>query len=1171
MKNINRILFYIEPFYEISEDFRLGTFLHYHYLAKNLSKCENDIDVRFLMSDTLHHLIMNNNQHNFSYKTYTLNQHQLNNIVNHSADFQYKKHQQIISNNKTYQRIKNLIKEQLTNDWQPDVIMMHDTHAPFLQSIFPNALVLHGIDAMGKMPPYPQMYVFDHFGLYNNSILTKVDLDNIYLSEDDKNILFDIKNWYAKQITIHDPTWGIIEQYQAKFDKLVLLPLQLDNYFPFHVFSSYDCQLALVEQVLENTPKDWGVIVVGFNNYSETVGERFEYLRKKYPNLIQRFDLDKIPAVTQCLMPHIDAVVALSSYISYQTLLFNKPLICVGQSDINRFASCDLENIATVFDNPYPELNHLKLLKFLFRKYCLLHKTQINNYSKFYDYLNTYYQNYVNNQDKQAILLPDIYPSLLEFYHELTSCHQQEIWLATLTKNQIEQKPNPVFIDIVHHDVISWDLFDTLVDRPFIHPHELFQAMEDKIKDITQNFYIPFHMLRIESEHLARTTYHREISFDEIYDFFEKKTNFPKNQIELIKKLEIDMELSCIHPRKLMKRTWEFAGVLGKPRSIITDIYLDKTTIETIVKKNGYTDYEFLLISSVERIRKEDGTIYPLYLKEIKKKFTNKTTFLHIGDNPRADGEMARKFGITSHVIPKAIAQFYGSYYTKLLEKPLQQNCYDTSVIIGLIANKLFSSPKSYFNYQSVSNQELYNVGYSVLGVFIVSYVQWVIRRLRNHQIEKVLFLARDAHLIMKTYELFKELFEDLPNYDYLLCSRRGVVVPSIASTTDILETALLDYGITSIKNFINSRFGLQIDDIPAHILQKHGFKLDGSTTIQFPLDIPTTNAFVLDIQDIILNKSKSERVLYQQYLTEIGIHDDKKMAMVDIGYSGTIQRKITSMTDKSFVGLYMLTQNQVLPYFQHENFEGWLASYDNQRSSIRSEFNEFIPLLESMLSSDEGSFVNFYLDEQGKRQINYLYSEEETHRCYFINSIQQGALDFVKDFLSRFGKLSLDINISPKIGSHLMFEFGKNPTVHDVALFEGLLLENMFAGSEFNVIANPYPYLNKSGKLTQESYQHLIHLSKWKQGATIAYQKFLQPVPIEQSTLLNHSQMQPQPTIYLSKKQRLYRKLMTKPELFIEDIKVLPKPIKKVIRNNELLLDITKVVFKNALSDKNN
>ena len=1192
--SLKNILFYVEPWVELSADFRLGTYAHYNYLREVLLQENPHLEIRLLVSDGLYGRIRQTEPSWLNEDVCIVDSDALAEVYSDYREAAARSYRNCHKQGKNEKLA--VLMQQALGEWEPDLMIMHETHAPFLKEVYPSSLILHGMYGMTFKEPYPQTYLFDAKGLYANSTFNSEDvLADIEVSEKDAELLKKIKNWYAQQIVPHDPVWGIVEKYQSRFEKLLLVPLQVDGYYAFDECCSYKNQLAFLQDVLSRIPKTWGVVVTGHSCYEPAVTQsKFLKLKLEYENLIQLDELDNIPYVSQALIPHVDAVVSISSSLAFQALLFNKPLIAAGNSHINKTAVCNLDEIAEVFDKGYDEIKNFKILKFFFLKYHLLHQVKLQDSGFLYSYLNEYFRNHRTALEKGCSsalsLMPEIYSSLEAYFQDVVKASQWRQWDSLLAQKGIAKDANPVFIDILFHDLISWDLFDTLVDRPFIHPHELFQAVEDKVKHITNNVYLPFHMLRRESERVARVRFanhRREIKFNEIYACLADKSRLSETHIESLKKLELATEKACIKPRRLMKKTWEFAKIFGKPRSIITDIYLDESFIQEVLEANGYADYDQLLVSSETRTRKEDGTIFPEYIAATNEAFGS-GKFLHIGDNPRADGEMARKYGISARVIPKAMDQMRQSYYGRLLDKSLRQNSYDTSLVAGLIANKLFSSPQAHFDNSSIGNHELYNLGYSVVGPFLVSYVQWVVRMLQMHKVEKVYFLARDGYLIMKVYEVFRKVFADLPEYNYLLCSRRGVAVPGIFDLDNIFETAMLNYGITTVENFLSSRFGLSVKDVPAKTLNKYGFKADGSTKIHFPDDLEITNSFVTDIQNIILAKAEEERVLYQDYLKEEGLYDDVKTAMVDIGYSGTMQRKIKSITGKSFVGLYMLTHNYVLPSFRHEIFEGWLENYDNQRSSARHVFNDYIPLLESMLSSDAGSFVNFYLDEEGKRQTNYLYSEEEEYRCFFVRSIQQGALDFAEDFVSRLQTLALDIELPPSVGANLMFMFGSVPAPEDVKLFEGLLLENMFAGSEFSVIANARAFLDSRGRLNKENYNYLVNQSKWKAGAVVAYQKYLElpkhkqenaapvTVPASIAAPAPAAPILPVAPIVvvpdrrerdLTKKERLNRKLKDNPRQFIEDSRYFPWFLKKILVGNSLTLRYSQNIIQKFIS----
>ena len=86
----------------------------------------------------------------------------------------------------------------------------------------------------------------------------------------------------------------------------------------------------------------------------------------------------------------------------------------------------------------------------------------------------------------------------------------------------------------------TWDIFDTLIARRCVHPHNIFRIVEQvtKLKNFTA--------LRITAEqNLVKrgVTY----NFDDIYKEFGKITNAPEKLCDELKALEIKVELDqCI-------------------------------------------------------------------------------------------------------------------------------------------------------------------------------------------------------------------------------------------------------------------------------------------------------------------------------------------------------------------------------------------------------------------------------------------------------------------------------------------------------------------------------------------------------------------------------------------------------------------------------------------------
>nr|WP_199064807.1 hypothetical protein [Chromobacterium sp. ASV5] len=1145
-------------------------------MADQLKSHSPDIDIRFMLGDALLRVVNERNYRDLSrYPFGTLQLSELHKYYANglSAAEGFLRNESIHLNS-----LGDLAKRALPN-FTPDVIFTHETHAPFLNHIWPEAVFLHSMYGMTYRHPYPKSLAIDTEGLYTKSILATYinEICKKELSKADSELLAKIKGWYATQIISHDPIWPLIESEQAEFDKIILVPLQVDGYFAFDALCDFKNQLNYLEDVLRKTPSNWGVVVTMHGEYDESIDQiNLSRLKQCHPNLIFKPEILKVPCASQALLAHVDAVVSVSSSIALQALIFDIPVISAGKSHINSVACCTLEKIDKVFDL-HRQNSRDPILHFMLTRYHHVRKSMIDEKSNFYALINEFY-----TRSKRKIegieKLPPARP-LEEVFSDLKSSSQWRSWAKLLNEKNIPIKPHPVLARIVHNEAISWDLFDTLVDRPFIHPHELFQFLELKVREISGNIYFPFHHLRRVAEQNARAAHnHRlEVTIDEIYENLKKITGFDDELLCAIKKLEISAEISVIRSRAAMKRTWNLAGTFGKVRSIITDIYLEQEIIEEVLNKNGFGDFDFLYVSATEKLRKEDGSIFPQYRKDLLNKYPKISNILHIGDNPRADGEMARAYGLESVIIPRAADSMRQTELGKRLGLAYSAPSYDSSIITGLIANKYFSSPISNFDTKSICNGSLFGVGYAALGPFVLGYVQWLIRRMKFQKIDHAYFLARDGYLIMKVYEAFKAAMPDLnlPDHSYLLCSRRSVMVPGISSIKDINEIATLNYGTTTVADFLKSRYGLDSEKIPYKILRKHGLREGCRKKIHYPRDLPFTIKLVADLEKIILDVAKEERVLYLEYLEKEGLCDqDKKIALVDIGYSGTMQRKIRDLTGGKYYGYYMLTHNYVLHHFHDQVFEGWLEDYDSQRSPYRHQFNQFIPLVESLLSSPEGSLTRFHGSAK-HLEPEYLYSSAETERCAFLAGAHDGAMKFVNDFLDRFAPFGLTGELSPQVSSHLMMQLGAAPTLSDVSVFEGLILENMFAGSEFNIISNPHAHFDENKKLNQASFDKLLNDSKWKQGAQIALSKYLvtprnSSIPHDvkinisdkNSPAINQNNSPaPPPNFHgaglgnsLSSAERKRKKLSKNPRAFFEDAKnPLLRPVKYLFGNNAI------------------
>jgi FMN phosphatase YigB (HAD superfamily) len=1138
-----KILFYVEPFPELNPSFRLGAFMDAVYMAENLKTEFDFIDVKIVRGDSLDTDGSQEYIHSqeISIPISIIRERDIKALFRTYQDAAHAWY----TGSYTVEQSKamgRLLIDSL-GKWKPDIVIMHETQAPFIKDIWTNATVLHTMFGLTYRAPYPMMTLFDPQGLYGNSLLSDIVKNSDPISEEEKVKLGKIRQWYARQIIPHDPVWHIIERYQSRFDKLILLPLQVNNYYAFNECSPYQTQLELVEDVLSKTPSNWGVIVTEYGDLNSNINPHTSAkLSRRYSNFIHDSNFKLIPNISQAMIPHIDAVVTVSSSIGLQALLFGKPVISAGTSHVDAIACCKLENISKTFEI-YSQDHLDSALHFIFSRYHHIRKTVVENPIAFYSLLVDMHEKKLKG--KKGINLLPAPRDLNDVFMDLDSNSQWKIWRKQLEEKNIPIIQHSVLLKAVFCDAISFDLFDTLVNRPFVEPHELFQFIEPVVRKITNNLYFPFHHLRREAERKARESVgHRiEVTLDEIYEKLQEITGFSIEKIEMMKALEIEAETTMIYPRIGVKRVWNIAKCWKIPRTIITDIYLDEAIIKDVLVRNGLDDYDYLYVSATEKERKEDGTIYPTYIANIKRNHPTVKQMLHVGDNQRADGEMAFKFGLDTAIIPKAIDHFKKSLLAHQFNSAFSQMHANTSILIGTIANRFFSAPTTSYAMDTLFDGDTRNFGYVALGPFILGYVQWVIRRVQAEKAEKVYFLARDSFLIMKVYEEMRiRLNLNIPEGQYLYCSRRSVAVPTMDNDDAVYEFATLNFGTTTVRDFLFYRYGVEASELPKESFLTLGLKPDGSTRISYPRDMSLTIQLLGKLMPHIKKQAKAEKFTYSAYLKLIGADNkNTNIALVDIGYSGTMQRKISEMTGNSYIGLYMLTHNYSLHHFKDEKFEAWLEAYDDQRVAYNHDFNRYIPLIESLLSSEEGSLVRFVETSKDKLEKEFLYVSNEDDRINFIRALHNGTMTFIGDYLNAVGSFAMECELSPMVSSHLLFSFAAHPNIYDVKIFEEMILENRFAGAEFQVIANAKPFLDNNGKLSKGFYDRLYADSKWKEGAAVALGKYL--FPTHEQKKFNEPEENTIDVIHqdtpLSIKQRKRKKLYNSPRHYFEDSKV--------------------------------
>jgi predicted HAD superfamily hydrolase len=549
-------------------------------------------------------------------------------------------------------------------------------------------------------------------------------------------------------------------------------------------------------------------------------------------------------------------------------------------------------------------------------------------------------------------------------------------------------------------EVLSFDIFDTLITRPLLKPDTVFDLIGIKVREFLGEQ--DFTLLRREAENNVRKkkNYQGDCSIYEIYQELSKIANISDGVCEVIMSIEIEWELRLSVPRKEVIEVLNYAKFKGKKIILISDMYLTEDIIKKMLAKCNVHYYDELWVSSSVQKRKDNGLMWDHF----KEKFQGKRT-LHIGDNEHSDVQIAEGKGLLVYHVMSGSNMFYNTDFGNHMGFHIENNSsLGDSVMFGPIISKEFNSPfKLSYSNGKYQISDLKTLGFTIFAPILFSYTMWLIHKIKHDKVGAVLFLAREGYLLKKVFDICVERLDDeeLNNVKsvYFYTSRRASSVASLENVEDIYELLQISFEGT-IADLLKVRFGINASES----------KLN--KVISLPTDIDTVKQGINDFIDAILARAKKERETYKEYINQIGL-DDIKAAVVDVGYSGTIQYYMSKLLNKPLDGYYFVTSNkQRGTQFDGNTMHGFFRQNEDFATTDSAVY-KYQLLLESVLTSDQGQFVNFEKDMTGKLVPNFAVGGFAQYNFDSLKKIMMGIEEYFEETLTVYKDVIMDIPLS--------------------------------------------------------------------------------------------------------------------------------------------------------------
>ncbi len=632
--------------------------------------------------------------------------------------------------------------------------------------------------------------------------------------------------------------------------------------------------------------------------------------------------------------------------------------------------------------------------------------------------------------------------------------------------------------------VVSFDVFDTVLLRKTKCPTDVFLYMESEARKILGNPKAQFPELRVNAERIARERAceqhgYGDTNLVEIYSVLQELAGVDDSALSALMELEIGSEERLIYANPEAVRLRDLAVSLGKTITFTSDMYLPRSNVAHLLETNGFSA-ENLLLSSQTRVTKHSGKLFDLVLEKFG---GDPDTILHIGDNEWSDFKQARSKGLKSlHWRPKPeqipfvdqIATYAANWVSDL----------SSSIYTGLVRKRRLSHPVD-----GAGAPDFWKaIGYEVVGPLYMSFVSWVVRQAKRLEVEKLFFLARDGYYLIKVFDILKERWKLTIDAHYIYASRRLLNVPRIRSIDENALAFLTEPNpCMSLKDFFE-RIGLDPASY-SDCISDFGFTSPGQL-LTTPKGVfvsaevkDSMRTLFRNLAGDILAKAAVERSRLLSYLFETGITSGNS-AVVDIGWQASSIKSFRDLLHlnggkPSLHGLYFSTWRFALGALNSgcpvQSFYVHLDQPEHRANLIR----ESVEVLEAFFGAPYPSVVGLAKDNGCWRP---LYGEKE------LDDAQQRYLDLARETALEFVLDASDLVSGPDSSTPgygyldtVLERILRHPRPQEAQFLGQLSHRNTFGGSgPLRYVAKvPSGKIRKKRRTLREAYDYCY----WKTG----------------------------------------------------------------------------------------
>jgi len=450
------------------------------------------------------------------------------------------------------------------------------------------------------------------------------------------------------------------------------------------------------------------------------------------------------------------------------------------------------------------------------------------------------------------------------------------------------------------HNVVSFDVFDTLLVRQLARPVDVFELVARRAR-------LPrFPRLRIAAETRARERNHEQCGHREIglHDIYRELRKDVGKVWQSLMAAELDAERLVLRPNPAIWSIFEAASAAGATIVAVSDTYLPGQFVEECLEAAGFSLCK-VFVSGEAGESKHQGDIFGhvagclgVELREI----------LHIGDNPLSDFTSALKAGCTA---------WYLTGNSDRLFRDTRHNQQAISRVAAMEGNLFAALTLGQTAIANAPAQELEGAalfGRMYAGPMLLGFAMWIEQMRKLEGVKRLYLLARDGYAVDTILDALGSSAERVVVHSSRRMCLMAVLEQEFAATCLHIASS----GLGACAREVITGLQLQRE---ALLLEALDGMIDLDREISNIREIERFAGALRHCREILVSIAREESEALAAYVKQLRL-TDPDAALVDCGWALSTHRRLEMLAGGKIRGYYVGTVDHA---YHHDMIRSFL------------------------------------------------------------------------------------------------------------------------------------------------------------------------------------------------------------------------------------------------------